>query len=255
MAGFLVDHFDDFDGSMTNVRLLRPIPSYTTLHLSSKLPQILHSHKPFIISQSFEDMPAISRWLSPNYFHQFYNHRIEIEVSPYDAPGYGERHESDLGEFMTLLTQSLPFRVYMAQSPLLDQIPQLKKDVKSELVERILREGEVYSTATWIGRKSLTPLHHDPRALTNLFVEISGQKEFRLFDPDVKREALELGEGTMKNTSSVDVWTTDIGEGWEGTVNAGDGLVIPRGWWHSVRSKGDDINMSVNWWFKLKDQA
>ena len=143
----------------------------------------------------------------------------------------------------------------MAQSPLLDQIPQLKKDVKSELVERILREGEVYSTATWIGRKSLTPLHHDPRALTNLFVEISGQKEFRLFDPDVKREALELGEGTMKNTSSVDVWTTDIGEGWEGTVNAGDGLVIPRGWWHSVRSKGDDINMSVNWWFKLKDQA
>ena len=143
----------------------------------------------------------------------------------------------------------------MAQSPLLDQVPQLKEDVKSDLVERILHEGEVYSTATWIGRKSLTPLHHDPRALTNLFVEISGQKEFRLFDPGVQREGLKLGEGIMKNTSSVDVWTTDIGEGWDGTVSAGDGLIIPRGWWHSVRSKGDDLNMSVNWWFKLKEQA
>ena len=237
---------------MTKIKL---IPSYKPSYLSSNLPRLLHSQKPFIIPQAFLHMPAVSLWPSPNYLLRFSDHRIQIEVSSHNSPGYGERHESSLGELITLLQQSLPYRVYLAQFPLVEQIPQLKEDVKSEMVESILREGELYSTATWIGRQSLTPLHHDPRALTNLFVEISGQKEFRLFDPSVKRDKLRVGEGTMGNTSSVDVWKEDIGEGWEGTVKAGDGLVIPRGWWHSVRSKGDEINMSVNWWFKLKDQA
>src|SRR5271170_2113634 len=126
---------------MTKVKL---IPSYKPSHLSSNLPKLLHSHKPFIIPRSFLHMPAISRWPSPNYLLQFSDHRIEIEVSPHPSPGYGERHESSLGEFLTLLSQSLPYRVYLAQFPLVEQIPQLKEDLKTELVERILREGELY---------------------------------------------------------------------------------------------------------------
>ena len=240
---------------MTKVGLFKSIPSYTLSCLPSNLPKLLHLQQPFIIPQAFSRMPAISLWPSSGYFLQFSDHRVEIEVSPLDSPGYGERHETSLGEFLSLLNSSLPFRVYLAQVPLAEQIPQMKEDIKCEAVERILQDREVYSTATWIGRASLTPLHHDPRALTNLFVQITGQKEFRLFDPSVPQNKLKLGEGTMGNTSSIDVWKEDIGEGWEGTVQAGDGLVVPRGWWHSVRSKGDEINMSVNWWFKLKEQA
>ena len=59
----------------------------------------------------------------------------------------------------------------------------------------------------------------------------------------------------MGNTANVDVWNENIGDGMEGIVSAGDGIIIPRGWWHSVRSLEDQLNMSVNWWFKLNNQA
>jgi hypothetical protein len=76
-----------------------------------------------------------------------------------------------------------------------------------------------------------------------------------MYSPETPKEKLQLGEGVMGNTSSVDVWKDDIGEGLEGTVSAGDGLVVPQGWWHSVRSDDDQISMSVNWWFKLNKNA
>ena len=126
-------------------------------------------------------MPAITRWPQQSYLDKFSHQPIEIEVSAHEAAGYGERHETSLGEYLTMLSHPLPYRIYMAQFPLFERIPELKKDVTTSLVENILREGEKYSTSTWIGKRSLTPLHHDPRALTNLFIQICGRKVFRLF--------------------------------------------------------------------------
>lgn len=153
---------------------------------------------------------------------------------------------------MTLLSHPLPYRVYMAQVPLFQKVPRLQKDVTTVLVEEILAEGELYNTSTWIGTYSLTPLHRDPRVLTNLFVQVCGRKEFRIYHPEISTEKLQLGEGTGQNTAGADVWKEDIGEGLQGVVSAGDGIIIPRGWWHSVRSQEDGINISVNWWFKLE---
>src|SRR2546423_8623141 len=243
---------------MTGAYAFRQIPSCPLkLLTTSYLQTLLHGNKPFILAQCFRDMPAINRWPQKSYFDPFSNQPIEIEVCPLNSPGYGERHESTLGEFLTLLSHSLPYRIYMAQFPLFERIPELRDDVRTRLTSEILKQGEVYSTSTWIGKSSLTPLHHDPRALTNLFVQVCGRKEVRLFHPDTSRTELNLGGGTAGNTSSVNVWTEGIGdtliEGLQGTVEAGDGLIIPRGWWHSVRSTQDDLCISVNWWFKLNN--
>ena len=240
------------------ISALKAIPSYSSSAITgSHLNTLLHGNMPFILSQCFRDMPAITHWPQQSYFERFSSQPIEIEISPPDSPGYGERHESTLGEFLTLLSHPLPYRIYMAQFPLFERIPALQKDILTERVNDILAQGEVYSTSTWIGKRSLTPLHHDPRALTNLFVQVCGRKEVRLFGPETPRAVLKLGEGTAGNTSSVDVWSKDIGQGLEGglegIVEAGDGLIIPRGWWHSVRSTREDLCISVNWWFKLKN--
>lgn len=241
---------------MTTVSALKQIASYPLRSLAtSHLQTLLHGSKPFILAQSFCNMPAINRWPQESYFNPFCNQPIEMEAVPLNSPGYGERHESTLGEFLTLLSHPLPYRIYMAQFPLFERIPVLQNDVSTSLTKEILQMGEVYSTSTWIGKRSLTPLHHDPKALTNLFVQVCGRKEVRMFDPDTPRTKLKLGEGIAGNTSSVDVWSTDIPKGLEGglqgTVEAGDGLIIPRGWWHSVRSTRDELCISVNWWFKL----
>jgi Cupin-like domain len=236
---------------MTIARLLKSIPSYSRSSLSSLLPTLLHSNEPVILSQCFQDMAAIQRWPHQSYFSKFSHQPIEIEVSALDTPGYGERHETALGEYLTLLSHSLPYHVYMAQFPLFERIPQLQEDVSTPLIREILQGGEVYSTSTWIGKRSVTPLHHDPKSLTNFFVQICGRKEFRIFSPSISRDGLDVGEGTLANTAHVDVWNKDIGEGFEGTLSAGDGILLPRGWWHSVRSIEDELTISVNWWFKL----
>ena len=241
---------------MTIAAALKSIPLYSSSSLiTPHLRTLLHNERPFILSQCFRHLPAVNKWPQKSYLQHFSSQPIEIEISAPDSPSYGERQESTLGEFLALLSHPLPYRIYMAQFPLFERIPQLQSDVLTSKVKDVLRQGEVYSTSTWIGKRSLTPLHHDPRALTNLFVQVCGRKEVRMFPPETHKIQLRIGEGTARNTSSVDVWKENLEGlegGFEGTVEAGDGLIIPRGWWHSLRSiHEEDLCISVNWWFKL----
>jgi hypothetical protein len=132
-----------------------------------------------------------------------------------------------------------------------------------------------------------TPLHRDPNP--NLFVQLAGQKVVRLLRPDsgravyeyTKRLCAEVEGHSASNGASmrgdemmmglerrilgVCVWDDKEGmlqgtlnktleiEGFETTLHAGDGIFIPKGWWHSIRGTGDHrngINASVNWWFR-----
>lgn len=63
-------------------------------------------------------------------------------------------------------------------------------------------------------------------------------------------------KGKQRRALEGAVWGGD-GEGvddmmYEVTVQAGDMLFMPLGWWHSVKSVGEEggINGSVNWWFR-----
>lgn len=40
------------------------------------------------------------------------------------------------------------------------------------------------------------------------------------------------------------------GRGMECQLGPGDGLFIPKGWWHSVKGVGEGMTGSVNWWFR-----
>lgn len=178
---------------MTMTRCPKPIPSFSLSFLSpSRLKNLLYSNEPFILSHCFSDMPATKLWQRTNYFQKFNRQPIEVEVSPHDSSGYGTRHETTLGEFMTLLSHPLPYRVYMAQVPLFQKVPRLQKDVTTVLVEEILAEGELYNTSTWIGTYSLTPLHRDPRVLTNLFVQVCGRKSSEYTIPKSRRRNYNL---------------------------------------------------------------
>ncbi|PGH27100.1 hypothetical protein AJ80_01287 [Polytolypa hystricis UAMH7299] len=39
-------------------------------------------------------------------------------------------------------------------------------------------------------------------------------------------------------------------QGYEATLNAGDAMFIPLGWWHSIKGVGEGVTASVNWWFR-----
>lgn len=132
--------------------------------------------------------------------------------------------------------------------------------------------GDIYDTSIWIGRApTYTPLHRDPNP--NLFVQLAGRKRVRLFKPDVGSEifhrvqatiggsasatmrGVEMMEGMERKEMHKAVWN-DTGEsewpamGLECELAAGDGMFIPKGWWHSIKGIGDGITGSVNWWFR-----
>lgn len=163
-------------------------------------------------------------------------------------------------------------RLYLAQCQLLDLPPVLREDFPTpELVARA-GKGDVYDTNVWIGHPpTYTPLHRDPNP--NLFVQLVGEKVVRLLAPadgqaifgavrrqmgkSGSREAAafrgeEMMQGRERALLDEMVWGTpvsagsDAGVGFEACLGAGDGLFIPKGWWHSIKGVGGGVTASVS---------
>ncbi|KAJ5570816.1 hypothetical protein N7535_004476 [Penicillium sp. DV-2018c] len=167
-------------------------------------------------------------------------------------------------------------RLYLAQCQLLDLPAVLRDDFPIPEVVARAGNGDVYDTNVWIGHPpTYTPLHRDPNP--NLFVQLAGEKVVRLLAPvegqavfgAVRRElgksggreaAAFRGEEMMQGAERVlldeMVWGSpvsagsDAGVGFEARLGAGDGLFIPKGWWHSIKGVGEGVTGSVNWWFR-----
>lgn len=112
-----------------------------------------------------------------------------------------------------------------------------------------------------------TPLHKDPNP--NLFVQLAGRKRVRLFSPTSGRELMEytgsnaerrfrtgdeMMVGKQKEYLDMAVWSENVEggggggvEGFEVEVHAGDGLFIPKRWWHAVKGVGEGgVSASVS---------
>jgi len=91
-------------------------------------------------------------------------------------------------------------------------------------------------TALWLGPKgTVTPLHHDTTSV--FFVQIYGKKRFTLVSPN-------------------DPTVADAANGWYApvprrakrhvvTLERGEGLFIPAGWWHEVKALDASISFSL----------
>jgi hypothetical protein len=163
-------------------------------------------------------------------------------------------------------------RLYLAQCQLLDLPAVLREDFPiPELVARA-GKGDVYDTNVWIGHPpTYTPLHRDPNP--NLFVQLAGEKVVRLLAPAdgqavfgaVRRElgksggreaaafrGEEMMQGEERMLLDKMVWESpvsagsDAGVGFEARLGVGDGLFIPKGWWHSIKGVGEGVTGSVS---------
>lgn len=168
-------------------------------------------------------------------------------------------------------TQSPTTRLYMAQCQLLDLPPTLRGDFPVPPLVSQAGRGDIYDTNVWVGYPpTYTPLHRDPNP--NLFVQLAGQKIVRLIAPDkgqavfasVRRElgrssdhgaaafrGEEMMQGQERSLLEAAVWgngTSAFGDcqGYEAHLAAGDGLFIPKGWWHSIKGVGQRVTASVS---------
>lgn len=166
-----------------------------------------------------------------------------------------------------LLAQESISQLYIAQAQILDLPKELRDDLPTPDIVREAGKGDVYVTNIWLGcPPTYTPLHKDPNP--NLFAQLASRKEVRVFEPSAGREIFaqvqrqlgrngresmrgsEMMEGRERELLDNAVWGSDAKGGYTALVQPMDALFIPKGWWHSIRSIGNDVNASVNWWFR-----
>ncbi|MGH7289813.1 MAG: cupin-like domain-containing protein [Myxococcota bacterium] len=105
----------------------------------------------------------------------------------------------------------------------------------------------------WIGKAgTVMPLHRD--VPHNFHVHLSGRKRWLLFAPSARVYPRGVFSG-MPNFASVDPEQPDYerfprlrgATALGATLNAGETLFIPQGWWHHIRSLDNAVSMNF-WW-------
>lgn len=161
-------------------------------------------------------------------------------------------------------------RFYLAQCPLQALPEPMRADLQPlpSFIREASDRGDIYESSIWVGMApTYTPLHKDPNP--NFFVQLASSKVIRAFPPDVGVALLREGSNRLNDAGATDVRTFDerfmqgkerqifyeliwdddaIAEAdWtlEATLEEGDGVFIPKGWWHSFRGVGPGINGSV----------
>ena len=186
------------------------------------------------------------------------------------------RAEAPFGIFLDwtrYATEEASDRLYLAQASLTKLPTSMSEDLPvPELVTKA-GAGDIYDSNLWMGiAPTYTPLHRDPNP--NLFVQLAGHKLVRVLSPEIgdtvfgriqytlgnkgsaKFRGNEMMKGEEKRLLEAEIWdnssnsSADRGKGFEAHLSGADGLFIPKGWWHSVKSVGDGISASVNWWFR-----
>ncbi|PWW80277.1 Clavaminate synthase-like protein [Tuber magnatum] len=260
------------------------LPTFRDSYFNPTLPCI------FPPSHFTSTLPAISQWFIPHpkfphlrapntqFFHKTLGDRINapllMEVSLHSEGKFLQNY-TPFAKLLEDISFAGPrdrsITTYLAQCPI-NEIPELMDTLPTPQYIHA-GKGDIYNVNLWMGHAALivTPLHKDPNP--NLFVQLAGTKRIRLFEPatgrgimqrfggGVKRFRMpdEMMDGKHKGILEKVVWGEDEAEdeaedgvpGFEATVGPGDGLFIPKGWWHAVRSVGEDGAVaSVNWWFR-----
>ncbi|TRM59954.1 hypothetical protein BD626DRAFT_506962 [Schizophyllum amplum] len=173
--------------------------------------------------------------------------------------------------------------LYMAQHDLLMQFPTLKSDLLiPDYVYACVGSDEYKPPANddglvlnaWLGPAgTMSPAHTDP--FHNFYAQVVGRKTVWLAPPSASPSMYAYADSqhpasaqksdpapSMSNTSRVDVFADDesesraqfpdfwdhvVGSALSVTLDAGDVLFFPPGWWHAMRS--EDTSFSVSMWF------
>src|SRR5262249_6196834 len=113
-----------------------------------------------------------------------------------------------------------------------------------------LRLSRLFGINLWLGGKTKSGMHFDNA--DNLFGQIYGRKSAMLVDPQYSKFLYQFADSPSK--SAVNPEEPDFNvhplyarcEVWNASLEPGDGLFIPYGWWHYIAA--EDISISLNCW-------
>ncbi|KAG5363029.1 hypothetical protein CJU89_2172 [Yarrowia sp. B02] len=242
--------------------LRRGIQTLATGVTPAQLPTYYNASKPCLLDfSSFGKLKANEKWaldgrINNEYFESIIakdgvDPAVGVEKGRMDRDAVesgGEssdfqRFEMPLSFFLQCINHEVPqFRdLYLAQTYLTDSLPSLKEDLSPN---PFLENASVEAIGFWIGRNTFTPPHYDPSG--NIYMMVLGSKKVRLWKP---QEKAPLGTAKMGSNFNFQTGKPD----YEVTLEHGQVLFTPQGWFHELESKG--LSAAVNWWFRLNNSS
>ena len=210
--------------------------------------------KPVVLAGVAKDWPASKKWSIEHFKNNYGQQEIEIQTKRSSDPRYeinsiAHKEKSTMKEFADkILSVDSSNDFYMtANNHAVMGMKSILEDIGTlpSFINKPQANGKWH---LWIGPKgTLTPMHHDQNAL--IHVQITGRKKWQLVSPfntpDVYNHHHVFSQvdlfnidhdrfPMMKNVKVIEV-----------TIEAGDALFLPLGWWHTVESLDPCISMSI----------
>lgn len=258
-------------------RYYQSVNSLKDDNLTTFQKECFHPEQPALLPGQFTNLPAMKKWFilgdkNNNTLNTTYLDRhggdafvpLELTQSTPEGSSFQSFH-APLKLFLRWIEKPTSSTLYLAQCQLLDLPEILRADIRTPSLVAHAGKGDIYDTNLWIGHPpTYTPLHRDPNP--NLFVQLAGKKIVRLLPPNDGQAVFaavrarlgksadrgaaafrgeEMMQGAERALLDEVVWGDD-GKGFEAKLEAGDGLFIPKGWWHSIKGVGKDITGSVS---------
>jgi hypothetical protein len=239
-SGLVVDHVPRLESAEFAKRYFRP-------------------RRPVVITGMATQWPACSRW-SFDFFAQLDPERAVILEKGNVLQGETAFESARMADYLAGLKEDgndepgakgdVAAKLYLSMFRVFEQFPQLRTDVDFSLLEAMTLK-QVYFA--WLGPAgTLTGYHID--WIDNILAQISGRKHVWLVPPSVSQAMYPSRKYDYRSTlSEVEPNTWDARRHplfatvrpSEITLEPGQMLFIPRGWWHRVLSLTPSISINA----------
>jgi hypothetical protein len=211
---------------------------------------------PVVVAGWMDDWPALKTWSPRNFADRFGDVEIEVVAGRNNDPQYEQNYERLcqkmlLKDFVKVIeTKGTTNDIYLtARNRFLSrpEVAELLDEFSCPpgVLDHGLR-GSGY-TELWLGAAgTVSPLHHD--ACNILFAQVHGRKQVKLIPPhDIAKVYNERGVFSAVDLDAMDferfpllkeATVLDV------TLNPGEFLFLPIGWWHWVKALDPSISLS-----------
>lgn len=209
------------------------------------------NNRPVILTGMIDHWHIYQHW-TPEYFKEQWGDQV-VQYTRLSEDKVRFHEEKSLGEFVDIITHLEHANDYYLsygnyefnQKPLasmfaeIDKLPELLNPNAPELIS-----GQVFLGPNG----TLTDLHFD---LANaLYAQIYGKKKFTLVPPEYITNIYPYGNlRSMVDIESIDYERFPYYKGakkYEFTLEPGELMYLPVGWWHAVESEGVSISLSFS---------
>ncbi len=210
----------------------------------------IRQRRPLVLGDLARDWPALKAWSPERLAERFGARSVRVYDASFGTPGRGYMTNVATMSFAEFLdeTQNRGRDLRMFLYNLSRQIPELLDDVR--LPEVGLKFSRRFVFSFFGCRGSTTPLHYDIDMGDVLHTVIRGRRRIRLFAPEAS-PALYRHPCTVR--SYVDLDRPDFErypalaqvEGYEVTLEPGQTLYMPAGWWHEFHYLDAGMGVSL----------